>query len=73
MSASELMEWGEYLSLYPLHEERNELQLAVLSQINASSSKKSYETKDFMVSGKTQEPKKMSKSELNEYILKAMG
>ena len=72
MSASELSEWGEYLSVYPLHDDRNEFQLAVISQIHASSSKKIFTTKDFMVSGKKEQPKKLSKSKLNEYILKAM-
>lgn len=73
MSTSELMEWAEYLQVYPLPNEVNELQLAVLTQVNASSSKKSFETKDFMVSGKNQKPKKRSKSELNDLILKAMA
>ncbi len=72
MSESELREWAEYLSYYPLHVDRNEYQLAVISKIHASSSKKQFETKDFIISGKKHTRKKMSKSKLNDYILKAM-
>ena len=73
MGASELIEWSEYLSIYPLHEDRNELQLAILSQIGASSSKNNLTTKDFMVSGKKETKPEISGQELNDYILKAMA
>ena len=72
MSLSELIEWGEYLEAYPLSEDRNEVQLAVLSQIHASSEKKKYSAQDFMVSGKNKEIKEMSGEELNDYILRVM-
>lgn len=72
MSYSELMEWGEYLSLYPLHEDRSEFQMAVLSTINASSSKKQYEVNDFMVTNKKKKVE-LSGKDLEDYIFKAMG
>jgi hypothetical protein len=71
MSMSELSEWAEYLSIYPLHEDRNEMQLAVISKIHASASD-SLKVEDFLISG-AKEQKKLSKEELNEYILKAMA
>ena len=71
MSMSELSEWAEYLSIYPLHEDRNEMQLAVISKIHASASD-SLKVEDFLISG-AKKQKKLSKQELNEYILKAMA
>ena len=73
MSYSELQEWSEYLGSYPLHEDRNEIQLAVLTQVQASSEKKKYSHKDFLISMKNQERQELSGEELNEYILKAMA
>ena len=73
MSYAELQEWSEYLKEYPLAEDRNEAQLAVLTQVQASSEKKKYSAKEFMISGKSKELEAMSGDELNDYILKVMA
>ena len=73
MSFSELMEWSEYLQLFPLHEDRSEYQMAVLSQINsASASKQKLDYKDFMITNR-KEKTELSGKDLEDYIFKAMG
>lgn len=62
-----MQEWAEYLSLYPLAEDRSEVQLAVLSSLQAVSKKVTY--KDFLVSH--QEGKKLVGKELEEFIIGA--
>ena len=74
MGYSELMEWDEYLSLYPLHEDRAEYQTAVLSKISASSvSKEKLDYRDFMITVKKPKAEPISGKALNDYILKAMA
>lgn len=73
MGYSELSEWNEYLSIYPLHADRNEYQTAVLSQITASSiSKNTLEVDDFMITNKKQKEELQGK-DLEDYIFKMMG
>jgi len=72
MSNSELIEWNEYLGLFPLLEDRNEYQMAVLSAMTASSSKKQFEANDFMITNKKQKVE-LSGKDLEDYIFKAMG
>lgn len=75
ISYSELQEWSEYLGLYPLHEDRNEMQLAVLSQIHTSSKEHKTKARDFMISHQHDERSlsDLSGEELNDYILKVMS
>lgn len=78
MSYSEMFEWMEYLNLYPLHEDRSELQLAVLSSITINSvSSKQTGFEDFAVSKnlktkENKEPKKLEGQELERFILGKM-
>lgn len=73
MSYSELSEWAEYLQLFPLHEDRSEFQMAVLSNINiANVSKKSHSVDDFMITNKKPKAELQGKA-LEDYIFKMMG
>lgn len=73
MSWSELVEWSEYLSIYPLHEDRSEIQLAKSIEISSQQFyKKALDYRDFMITYKKPEPKKLTGKELEKYIFKAM-
>lgn len=74
LSASEMMEWQEYFSLYPIGADRNEIQLAVLIQtmINLNSKQK-VNYKDFILSHKEDKTSTPTGQDLENYILKMMG
>jgi len=75
VSASELIEWQEYFSLYPAFEDRNEIQMAILIQsIVNTNSKKKAKYQDFLISNQQSKSKpKLKGKDLEQYIFKMMG
>lgn len=74
MSQSELMEWVEYLNLYPLLEDRNEVQMAVLTQsVLAPNTKQKISYKDFMLTADKEDLSALTGKDLENYIQKVMG
>jgi len=75
ISQSELYEWMEYLNLYPLHEDRSEFQLSVLtSSVLAPHMKDKVNYKDFMVTlHEKDEVEELEGQDLEDYIINTIG
>ncbi|TLP41036.1 phage tail assembly protein T [Arcobacter arenosus] len=72
MTHAELLEWQEYYDLEPFPADRQEYQLAVISQILAASVGADKKTEDFLISHKKKVKPKDNKR-LEENIKKIFG